>query len=95
MDMIIRPACPADLAFLAAHADFYCGPGFLAAASIDGDQLHCPELLGDTSAAPGLLMALGCSRGSFRCPGGARPFSMLRPLTPGCPRPAYFAFAFD
>lgn len=84
-----------NLAFLATQADFYAGPGFVAAVTAQGEQLHCMELLGDPAAAPGILAALGCGNGFFRCPGDGRPFAMLRPLVPDCPMPTYFGLAFD
>ena len=84
-----------NLAFLETMADFYEGPGFLAAVSITDGTLHCPELLGDCVAAPGILKALGCDHGFFRCPGSSKPFSMFCPLTADCPTPGYFGLAFD
>lgn len=84
-----------NLDFLQTQARFYIGPGFAAAATIEGDKLHCMELLGDPAAAPGILLALGCSYGFFRCPGKGKAFSMLYPLSPDCPAPTYFGFAFD
>lgn len=85
----------ADLAFLNTQADFFTGPDFLAAVSADGGQLRCQELLGNPKTAPGLLCALGFDSGFFRTPGGERPFAWLCPLTPECPRPAYFGLALD
>lgn len=84
-----------NLAFLDQIARFYEGPGFLAAVSADGERLHCHELLGDITAAPRMLSALGLSFGCFRCPGTGRDFAMLYPLTPQCLRPGYFGLAFD
>lgn len=84
-----------NMTFLDAQATFYTGPGFAAAVAMDGENLHCCELLGDPEMAPGILMALGCSYGFFRCPGPGREFSMLCPLTQDCPKPSYFGLAFD
>ena len=83
-----------SLAFLSAQANLYAGTHLLLAARRDGDTLYGLELLGDAAAAPGLLQALGASKGQFRAPGGSRPFAMYRPLD-NAPAPAYFAFAFD
>lgn len=84
-----------NLEFLAQIACFYEGPGFLAALSLDGDELRCHELLGDISVAPRILSALGLRFGSFRCPGPGRDFAMVYPLTSQCRRPDYFGLAFD
>lgn len=84
-----------NLAFLETQATFYSGPGCLAAVTINGEKLHCHELLGDAAAAPQILTALGLSMGFFRCPGKGKPFAMLHPLTGDCPVPAYFGLAFD
>lgn len=84
-----------NLEFLQTQAEFYIGPGFAAAVTADGDNLHCMELLGDPAMAPGIVMALGYSYGFFRCPGAGKPFAMFYPLTADCPAPAYFGFAFD
>ena len=84
-----------NLPFLATQFCFYAGKNWIAAtAEVDG-MLWCPELLGSTDAAPGLVKSLGYREGSFRMPGDGRPFAMFRPLTEDCPRPAYFGFAFD
>lgn len=82
-----------NLAFLATQASFYAGPGFLLAARGDGDTLYGLELLGDSSAAPGILRSLGFQAGTFRAPGHGKAFAMYRPLLPGIP-PGYFAFSF-
>lgn len=84
-----------NLRFLATQAAFYAGETWLAAtAEVDG-MLWCPEFLGDISAAPGLVSALGYREGSFRVPGSERPFAMFRPLSVDCPVPRYFGLAFD
>lgn len=83
-----------NLAFLETQARFFAGEGLLLAASREGTVLHCPELLGNANAAPGILAALGCTEGRFRSPGGEKPFAMYRPLNP-IPAPGYFGLAFD
>ncbi len=84
-----------NLAFLATMAELYAGQDFLLAARKEGDALLGLELLGDAAAAPGILRALGCSRGSFRTPGES-PFAMYRPLGESTlPAPSYFGLAFD
>lgn len=82
-----------NLALLETQAELYAGDGFLLAARREGDRLIGMELLGDTSAAPGILMALGLPAGTFRTPGGGR-FAMYRPLG-SAKAPDYFGLAFD
>lgn len=82
------------LPFLATQAHFYAGHHVLLAARKEGTALFGVELLGDVSAAPGLLSALGAARGRFRAPGEGRNFAMYCPFD-GKPGPQYFAFAFD
>ena len=85
-----------NLAFLQTQAAFYAGADFILAARQKSDTLFALELLGDPAAAPGILCALHCRVGSFRTPGEELPFAMFRSLgKTGCPRPSYFAFAFD
>ncbi len=84
----------AALAFLSRLVGFYQGEDFLLAAAREGENLHAAELLGDASAAPGILSALGCTRGDFRTP-GTEPFAMFLPLTSDAPRPEHLGFAFD
>lgn len=84
-----------NLAFLARQLQFYTGSGFLLAAYSENGVLHGVELLGDPAAAPGIVTALGCCRGSFRMPGSAHAFAMFHPLADDAAVPAYFGFAFD
>ena len=85
----------AGLAFLSEQLQFYAGDGFLFAAYGENDVLSVPELLGDETAAPGILKALSHSRGNFRIPGGNVPFAMFHPLVDSAITPTYFGFAFD
>ena len=84
-----------NLAFLAQQLQFYAGDSFLLAAYTEKDMLHGIELLGDTSAAPGIVKALNCTGGSFRTPGTATAFAMFHPVAENAVTPAYFGFAFD
>lgn len=83
-----------NLTFLASQASFYAGEDLLLAAFIEDGVLHCPELLGNSHAAPGILAALGCAAGHFRAPGPGKPFAMYHPLCVS-QAPAYFGLAFD
>lgn len=83
-----------NLAYLSGFAQLYAGADFLLAAVREETGLTGIELLGDPAAAPGILGALGCSRGTFRVPGKA-PFAMFRPLTAEAQAPSYFGLAFD
>lgn len=84
-----------NLTFLAAQAALYQGAGFLLAAWQENGILQAMELLGDLSAAPGIVTALGCTRGNFRTSGPDIPWAMGKKLQPDAPCPTYFAFAFD
>ena len=84
-----------NLALLNKLCEFYAGEDWIAAVSIQKNSLHCSEFLGNTGAAPGLLAALGCTRGNFRVPGNLIPFAMHCSLQPEAVIPQYFAFAFD
>ena len=64
-----------NLSFLSAQAQLLAGADFLLAAWLEGDTLHGTELLGNTEAAPQILRALGCRRGTFQIPGNAKPFA--------------------
>ena len=83
-----------NMDFLSTLCQLYSGPGFLLAARKEADKLLALELLGDQTAAPAILMALGCAEGSFRRIGVGAPFGMYRPIT-DAPPPTYFALAFD
>jgi hypothetical protein len=52
------------------------------------------EFLGDRSAAPAVLAALGAKTGVFRIPGRGKIFALYRPIT-DAPTPTYFSLAFD
>lgn len=83
------------LTILQTQANFFAGSGVLLAASQNGDTVFVPELLGDTSSAPGILQTLGASQGTFRTPGNGRPFAMYRSLTATQPETGYFGLALD
>lgn len=83
-----------NLRFLAAQMELYAAEDVLLCGTVREGVFHCPELLGDTSAAPAVLAALGADRGIFRCPGTERAFAMYYPLT-DAPAPQYFGLAFD
>ena len=85
----------ANLSYLKCYAAFYAGGDFLLAAEHDGDSLTGMELLGNAAAAPGILGALGFSRGHFRTPGTALRGAMFRPLRAGADAPGYFGLIFD
>ena len=74
---------------------FYRGEGILLAATAQQDTLLAAEYFGPEGAAPGVLTALGCKQGIFRCPGEDTPFAMVHPLAEGAPLPRYFAFPLD
>lgn len=83
------------LAFLATQCRFWAGEGWLAAGQVVDGKLVCPEFLGDESAARGLARTLQVPCGSFRGPGGEKPFACLLPLHAQCLRPVYFGLALD
>lgn len=83
------------LPFLAAQLQFYAGSDFLLAAWQEDGILTAPELLGNATAAPGILRALACRKGVFRIPGNDLPFAMYRPLISHAAVPGYLGFAFD
>ena len=84
-----------NLSYLKGYAALYAGGDFLLAAEHDGDSLTGMELLGNAAAAPGILGALGFSRGHFRTPGTALPGAMFRSLRAGADAPGYFGLIFD
>ena len=74
---------------------FYRGDGFLLAAVCRDNQLLAGEYLGPERMAPGLVAALGCEAGTFRCPGSEQPFAMFCPLAEQLSVPGYYAFPLD
>ena len=83
------------LLFLSTYSRFYRGEDFLLICAKDGKQLLGLELLGEKKAAPGILTALNCKSGSFRCPGQGKQMAMLLPLREGLAVPEYFGLTFD
>ncbi len=84
-----------NLAFLAAQTQLLAGDDFLLAAFLEEDTLQGMELLGNISAAPGILRALGCTAGKFQIPGSDRAFAMLHKLKEHAAIPSYFGLAFE
>ena len=84
-----------SLAYLAAYSSFYAGAGFVMAAVHEEGRIFVPELLGDIRLAPGILKSMGYERGTFRTPGGKKPFAMFLPLQENAPMPTYLGHAFD
>ena len=84
-----------SLTYLAAYAELYAGEDFLLAGIREDDCFFGLELLGSREAAPGILSALGCQEGRFRCPGPELHFGMFLPLTEGAKEPGYLGLVFD
>ena len=84
-----------NLTFLAAQVQLFAGEDFLLAAWLEKKTLHGTELLGNSDAAPGILRALGCEKGTFQIPGTNQPFSMIHKLHSAAVVPTYFGFSFD
>ena len=83
------------LTFLNEQYFYYMGEDFILSATAEGDTLVVAEFLGDPTAAPGIVGALGKKEGRFRTPGNDKPFAMYFPLTPDLDKPTYFALALD
>lgn len=84
-----------SLDYLASYASFYTGEDFLLAGSIADGRFIGAELLGNPNAASGILGALGCQSGSFRCPGKDIPFGMFLSLKEQASPPEYLGLVFD
>ena len=84
-----------SIAYLEMMAFFYAGSDFLLAARRQGQHLKGLELLGNTSAAPGICAALNCTEGVFRIPGTDKNLSMFLPLTKNATPPTYLGLVFD
>lgn len=83
------------LSFLQTQAQFYAGADFILCATLDGDTLVVPELLGNLSAAPAVTAALGARQGRFRAPGKDKPFAMCCSFSPSDAALDYFGLALD
>ncbi len=83
-----------NLDFLATQMQFYKGTDFIMAATVDGDTLYCPEILGNTEKIEQITAVFGCKTGHFRTTGGNTPFAMYYALDKN-PQPQYFGLAFD
>lgn len=79
----------ANLSYLSTFSGFFAGEDFLLAAAPREGALHGMELLGNATAAPGILAVLGYETGTFRIP-GQTPFAMWLPLSEEATAPAYF-----
>lgn len=84
-----------SLQYLAAYSEFYAGEDFLLTGAFYDGAFTGMELLGNREAAGGILAALGCKSGSFRCPGKDIPFAMFLPLAEHAAEPGYLGLAFD
>lgn len=87
--------CEKHIPFLETQYELYTGRDFLLAVSREESCITAPELLGNRSAAPGILRSLGASEGEFLVPGADFPFGMYCSLDGTTPAPNYFPFAFD
>lgn len=74
---------------------FFVGDGFVLAARQEGDVLAVQDFLGETSATPGILAALGCRTGRFPQAGGTDAPVFFRCLSPAAPIPRYFGPVLD
>lgn len=83
------------LTFLKELYFFYAGKDFILCATAEKDTLIVAELLGDTSAAPGIVTMMGKKQGRFRTPGNDKPFAMYYSLSHALDKPSYFALALD
>ena len=84
-----------NMTFLAGMAKFYKGENFIAAVAEDGEEMWCPEFLGDSDAVPGLVKMLDFPAGRARMPGKDRQFAMFRSLLKTGKKPGYFGLVFD
>ena len=82
------------LELLSGMGRFYAGEGVLLTTIREKDRLWVPELLGDKEKAPGIVSALGASRGRFRGPGQDQAFAMYCSFDDS-PAPEYLGFALD
>jgi len=84
-----------NLRYLETYAALYAGEDFVLAAVHGEDRLFGMELLGNASAAQGILSSMGYEKGTFRIPGEGMPFGMCIPLREDARMPKYLGLAFD
>ena len=80
--------------YLETFSAFYAGADFLLVAAEEDGQLFSAELLGNASAAPQIVRALGYEKGRFRMPGDEEFMTMYYPLDGG-EAPSYFGLVLD
>lgn len=83
------------LALLGALSCFYAGENCLLVCVPEKGELAISELLGDEETAPGVIAALGYTRGKVRVPGEGSPFTMYHSLEEDSAMPKYFGLAMD
>lgn len=84
----------ANLALLSGYGRFLAGDGWCAV-YVPGERTVIAEFLGEDTATPGLIAALGIEKALVRKPGGEKPFVMGKCFRgEDIPR-LWFAFAFD
>lgn len=84
-----------NLSYLGGFSKFYRTEDTLLVLVREENSLICYEILGDVTKAPSVLRSLGVPSGTFRTPGTGKDFAMYTPFRTNCPKPGYFAFAFD
>lgn len=85
-----------NIDFMTIQAEFYSGEDFILALENENGEIFGTEILGNTSAAGGILAALGYREAMFRTVGKSKPFVLWQPLgTKPLPCPEYFGLAFD
>ena len=84
-----------NFTYLESFASFYQSEDTIVTLFQDEDRIVCYEILGDMTKASKIIRTFGVQEGIFRFPGNEKPFTMYFPLVENCPKPRYFAFAFD
>ena len=83
------------LALLQTYSAFYTGENVLLAMYVEEGKCTVCELLGDRSAAPGVVAALGYREAKVRTPGHQTPFAMCHSFIDDLTAPGYFGIALD
>ena len=81
--------------FYRGWGDFYRGEDWLLAGGIHEDVFYAQEFLGNAEKLPGVLRALGATKGHFRVPGGEKPCGMYLKFSPLAATPRYLGFPLD